>query len=237
MEMATGMMDGTDTAAVTTLAKMVPKGGVIVDIGSLLGMSASLWCIHSEASRIVCIDLWKYESWLESFAKANGEISKEAFLRRVPDERVEAIQGSSPSCVSGWWRDPIDLYWDDADHANPGFASNLRFWSRHVKPGGVVCGHDYHWPDISGEAGILAAEWGTTVQRLGTSVWWIRKPELSSTAYHNSRFVIKTLPLRVERKLRFVLKTLPATGTRKLWAAIRPPLAAAYRKLRSILNA
>ena len=170
-------MDTSDIQAVTTLAKMVPTGGVIVDVGTLLGMSASLWCIHSEASRIICIDLWKCGRSLESFRKNNGgEISKEAFLRNVPDNRIEAIQGRSPSCVSGWWSLPVDFYWEDADHNNPWLARNIRFWSRQVKPGGIVCGHDYHLPDVIRESNALAAKWGVALNRLGTSVWWIRKP-------------------------------------------------------------
>lgn len=174
MEIAPGMLPkpSQDIEAVIDLAKMVPAGGIIVDVGSLLGMSASLWCIHSAASRIVCIDPWKYEPWLESFRDLYGPITKEAFLTNVPDDRIETIQGYSPSCAAGWTT-PIDLYWEDADHSNPGCANSIRFWSAHVKPGGIACGHDFHLPDVKAEAEVLAAKWGSTVHHRG-AVWWIR---------------------------------------------------------------
>jgi len=172
MTMAPGMFSRIDIEAITELAKKVPAGGTIVDIGSLLGGSASLWCIHSSAARIVCVDPWKYETWLESFRAANGPITKETFLANVPDDRIETIQGYSPSCAEGW-TSPIDLYWEDGDHNNPGCASSIRFWSRYVKPGGIACGHDYHYLDVKDEADALASRWGSTVNLFG-SVWWIR---------------------------------------------------------------
>lgn len=174
LKIAPGLLSRMDMDAITSLAKMVPAGGTIVDVGSLLGMSASLWCIHSSARRIVCVDPWQYEPWLKSFRDANGPITKEAFLAYVPDERIETIQGYSPACAAGW-NDPIDLYWEDGDHNNPACAASIRFWSRYVKPGGIACGHDYHWSDVKAEADALAAEWGATLQLFGT-VWWIRKP-------------------------------------------------------------
>ena len=172
MIMASGMLSRFDIEGLTTLAKMVPEGGTIVDIGSLLGMTASLWCIHSAAARIICVDPWKYEPWLESFRDANGPITKETFLKNVPDPRIETIQGYSPSCAEGW-TDPIDLYWEDGDHINPGCANSIRFWSKFVKPGGIASGHDFHLPDVQAEAEALAAKWGAKLNLFGT-VWWIR---------------------------------------------------------------
>lgn len=178
ISMAPGMMSKFDIEAVTQLAGMVPPGGTVVDIGSLLGLSASLWCIHSPAARIVCIDPWKYEPWLESFRDANGPITKEAFLKNVPDPRIETIQGYSPACGEGW-NSPIDLYWEDGDHINPGCGESIRFWSSHVKPGGIACGHDVHLRDVRAEAEALAARWGSKLNIFGT-VWWVKKPETVS---------------------------------------------------------
>jgi hypothetical protein len=173
LKIAPGMLSQMDMAAIVELAKKVPDGGTLVDVGSLLGMSASLWCIHSSAARIVCVDPWKYEPWLKSFNDANGPITMESFLANVPDVRIETIQGYSPACAVGWSA-PIDLYWEDGDHHNPGCADSIRFWSAHVKPGGIASGHDYHMPDVKAEAEALAAKWGSTVELLG-SVWWVRR--------------------------------------------------------------
>jgi hypothetical protein len=173
LEMASGLLSAIDIEAVTELAKLVPAGGIIVDVGSLIGMTASLWCIHSAASRIVCIDPWELIPSLESFMKANGPTTKETFLANVPDDRIETIQGYSPSCAEGWTT-PIDLYWEDGDHSNPTAANSIRFWSSHVKPGGIACGHDYHLPDVKAEADALSTKWASTLHLFG-SVWWVRR--------------------------------------------------------------
>jgi hypothetical protein len=172
MKMAPGMFEKVDIEAIAMLAKMVPAGGTIVDIGSLLGASASLWCIFSPAARIVCIDPWKYIPFLEPYRAAFGPITKDAFLANVPDERIEAIEGYSPYCAEKW-SDPIDLFWVDADHINPACADGIRFWSSFVKQGGIACGHDYHLGDVKSEADALARRWGSKVQLFG-SVWWTR---------------------------------------------------------------
>lgn len=173
-KVATGMMSPIDMEAVRDLAAQVPVGGTIVDVGSLLGLSASLWCNYSDAGRIVCIDPWQYETWLESFRDHNGPITMEAFLANVPDERIETIKGYSPACGAGW-SDPIDLYWEDGDHINPGCGESIRFWSEFVKPGGIACGHDCHLPDVIDEAATLAYRWGAELKMQG-SVWSVRRP-------------------------------------------------------------
>lgn len=173
-KLAPGMLPKFDQSAIIALAPRVPAGGTIVDVGSLVGLTASLWCNYSKAGRIVCIDPWKYEPWLESFRDKYGPITKEDFLKNVPDDRIETIQGLSPACAQHW-SDPIDLYWEDGDHNNPGCRDSILFWTQFVKRGGIACGHDYHLTDVKAEVDALAARWGSKVNLLGT-VWSIERP-------------------------------------------------------------
>lgn len=173
-----GMMNRNDGLAVLKLAKRIPPGGVVVDVGSLLGMTAALWC-RSRASRIVCIDPWTSEPWQQSFIDLYGEITKEAFLANVPDPRIETIQGLSPACAKDW-NTPIDLWWEDSAHANPDLANNVDFWSQHVKPGGIACGHDFHLPDVKSETEKLAKRWNAPLNNYGGTVWWIERPALTN---------------------------------------------------------
>lgn len=168
-----GILSRPDMEAITELAKAVPAGGVIVDVGSLLGLSASLWCKHSKAARIVCIDPWVYDPWMKDFCEKHGPVSKEVFLANVPDPRIETIVGYSPQCGEGW-KDPIDLYWEDGEHSDPGCSNSILFWSSHVRPDGIACGHDYHWPDVRRQADALAERWKSTVQVKG-AVWSVKR--------------------------------------------------------------
>jgi hypothetical protein len=168
-----GMFSDIDMAAIADLAKRIPAGGTIVDIGSLAGRSTALWCIYSQAGRIVCIDPWEDRPWTEPLCP-DGRSIKDNFLHNVTDKRVEIIQGYSPACAKHW-KDPIDLYWEDGDHSDPVCTESIRFWSEFVRPGGIACGHDYHLVDVKSAADALAARWGSELHLCG-SVWWVRRP-------------------------------------------------------------
>src|SRR5262249_35118208 len=136
----------TDMHAITQLAQRVPEHGIIVEVGSLYGLSSWLWSKNAPSTaRVVCIDPWKHEHWIDKVRDQfdTVDLSIEAFLENTADcSNIEGIQGYSPDCCKTW-STPIDLYFDDADHRNPGLARNIAFWSQHVKPGGIVAGHDY----------------------------------------------------------------------------------------------
>jgi hypothetical protein len=168
-----GMLAEIDMAAIAQLAKEVPAGGVIVDVGSLAGRTTTLWCHFSQAGRIISIDPWVDQPSNESLRNSGASI-RETFLQNVTDKRVASIQGFSPGCARNW-AEPVDLYWEDGDHCNPACAAGIGFWSEHVKPGGIACGHDYHLVDVKATADALATRWGAELHLFG-SVWWIRRP-------------------------------------------------------------
>lgn len=171
----TGLLSEIDMAAIAHLAKQVPPDGLIVDIGSLVGCTTTLWCLYSQAGRIVAIDPWDDQPWNVGL-RAEGASIRETFLRNVTDRRVASIQGFSPACAENW-AEPIDLYWEDGDHSNPTCTNSIGFWSNHVKPGGIACGHDYHIVDVKSTVDALAARWKAELNLFG-SVWWMRRPGL-----------------------------------------------------------
>ena len=59
----------------------------------------------------------------------------------VADWVVRHVDRSSS--VVKTWEAPIELLWIDADHSYRGLLTDLRLWTPHVVPGGVVAIHDY----------------------------------------------------------------------------------------------
>jgi hypothetical protein len=53
----------------------------------------------------------------------------------------------------------------------------LRFWLTKMRPGGIMCGHDYckQWPDVIAEVNKLASELGVFVNTRQW-LWWIELP-------------------------------------------------------------
>lgn len=59
----------------------------------------------------------------------------------VADHVIRHVARSSSMARS--WTQHIELLWIDADHSYRGLRTDLRLWTPHVLPGGIVAIHDY----------------------------------------------------------------------------------------------
>jgi hypothetical protein len=120
------------------LSSFVPEGGVVVEIGSLYGLSSYTWANSVPTSATVhCIDPWVREPWIVELVEKK--------IRDCPVFGYPAFEMFTKSCKNivahQGYSTPVDLFFDDAIHHNPGFRKNLRFWLKKVRPGGILCGH------------------------------------------------------------------------------------------------
>ena len=101
----------------------------------------------------------------------------DTFHRHTADcVNIVALPGYSPTDLTDW-NLPLDIYFDDSVHTNPVFRQNLEFWLQHVKPNGILCGHDHssQFPDIVNEVTALAQRIGASVEVVG-AIWKIELP-------------------------------------------------------------
>lgn len=162
------------------LASSVPEYGIVVEVGSLYGLSA--WHISKsipKTATLFCIDPFeRTESNIEFEKRVKAPyFCRESFDIFTADcPNIVVLQGWSPDVCRGW-QVPIDMYFDDAFHTNPVTKWNIDFWSERVKPGGIVCGHDYSsiFPDVIDNADQLARKWNTCIH-VEESLWNVRKP-------------------------------------------------------------
>ena len=81
----------------------------------------------------------------------------------------------------------FDLIWIDGNHSVDAVLANLEVAERHVKPGGIICGHGLHttkgvpaalekWFERIAGDGIRLnpSDWKTN--KSGSNVWWLRWP-------------------------------------------------------------
>lgn len=119
------------------LASQVPYGGLIVEIGSEYGMSASLFIHGSDKSvRLLCIDIM--EDWTEFRTNLTN-------AGLYDESRLHILRANSHTVE--WARTlerdmPIDLLFIDGDHSYAGCAADIANFCPHVKVGGVVAFHD-----------------------------------------------------------------------------------------------
>lgn len=162
------------------LARQVPAGGAIVEVGPFYGRSTHVMAYSNPQANIHSIDTFEDVEWTRNYANSYREIPPfglEAFRHYTRDcPNITPIKGFSPDVVSDWDA-PVDMYFEDAIHGNPGLRDNLEFWISRLKPGGILCGHDYslRFIDVKRESDGWAQRWNTQVAIVG-SLWAIRKP-------------------------------------------------------------
>jgi hypothetical protein len=88
------------------------------------------------------------------------EIYNEA-IKNVSEfaERAKIIRDFSHSASELFEDQSLDLVYIDADHSYSGCYSDIKAWFPKVKPGGLICGHDYLDANIPviGEFGVKSA--------------------------------------------------------------------------------
>jgi hypothetical protein len=177
-----GQMTEGELLGIESLAISVPSRGCVVEVGSLYGLSSWAWAKSVDPSvTVYCLDPWKREQWIIDLVEVKfkncPEFSFEAFQKYTADcTNIVPMRGYSPNDFLEWSR-PVDLFFDDALHHNPFIRNSLRFWLKKMRPGGIMCGHDYceEWSDVVAEVSDLAAELGVSVgcrERL----WWFEVP-------------------------------------------------------------
>lgn len=181
-----GQMTDAELERLMQLVARVPAGGVIVEVGSLYGLST--WHISqacADGVTLFSIDPWRRAKWIIKQVEepqSAPPFGPEAFKNFTADcGNVVMLQGYSPEIARGW-RLPVDFYFEDAVHTNPALKSNIAFWTSHLKPGGIACGHDYsaRHADVVAEADALAGKFRSTVEVVDT-LWSVIKPKAVTT--------------------------------------------------------
>ena len=181
-----------EVATLAMLASYILPNGTAVEIGSRLGGSAKVILENAKSLKnLYCIDFeWRDNPDYDAMALSRPAAHLShwdlerfdtcfEFTKHYLSEHnnVEFLSDNSPYEMQ-WWTQPIDFLFEDSSHLNPQLHDNLEFWSKFVRSGGIIVGHDYvHelFPDVVKEADALAARLGS-VLHIDQSIWWMVKP-------------------------------------------------------------
>ena len=186
-----GQMTRRELVCIAELAQALPENSTVVELGSLFGKSSVHWAKNAADSvKIYCVDPWKRENWIKPLEKKfDTTFSIDTFWQKIDDSsNVIALQAYSPQDFTDW-NIPIDIYFDDSVHTNPIFRENLYFWLDRMKPGSIICGHDYspNFPDIVKEVNSLAEKLSLPLE-IVDKIWIIRLPK----DYHSPIYIEST---------------------------------------------
>ena len=123
-----------DIKIICELAKRVPEGAIVLEIGTRWGRSACVWALAIKNSQVYTIDT----------NDNRAKVIENATKAGVQD-RVHPIWGTSFRYV---WDKPIDVVFIDGDHTFPSAYADIEKW--HPKARVLTCGHDYNHADFPG---------------------------------------------------------------------------------------
>lgn len=158
-----------DIVFLSSLVRTLDQRQEAIEVGSWAGASA--FCLSTAFERLFCIDTWR------GAGDNLGEIARglpdmeplRVFCRNLQPELFRSIfpvVGTSLFWAKIWPR-PVDFIYIDADHEYLSIKEDMEIWSKHVRPGGIIAGHDAKIYEKT--VGRAACEFGAHIEG---NIWW-----------------------------------------------------------------
>jgi len=117
----------------------------LAEIGTARGDYAYSLAHKNPQATIYCIDAWTtYEDYADIQDHAQMVTNSQKAKERLKSfQNVELMSDFSHDALDKFGDRSLDFVYIDANHSWPYIAQDVYEWSRKVKTGGIVAGHDY----------------------------------------------------------------------------------------------
>lgn len=142
-----------------------------VEVGVNVGWFSALVRSRWNGRKLYCVDIWEIPGMMEAAQRTIGACGRP----------FELIKDTSVNAATRFADESLDWAFLDADHSYPSLNQDLPAWYPKVKPGGVLCGHDY----IDGCWQYMA--WGSApgIPNNDTTMYGVRSAVNLFAADHN----------------------------------------------------
>ena len=160
------------------LQSTASRAKVVVEVGAWLGRGTVALAARCPGV-VYSVDTWKgvpddadqhklYEDVVDPFKvwKANTEAFRAS-------DKVVPMRGESTAIAQAWKQEGrlADLVFIDADHRYEAVKADIEAWAGVIRKGGVLSGHDYHWPGVHR---AVTEAFGDNLHRGPNSIWWVQ---------------------------------------------------------------
>lgn len=144
----------------------------VLEIGSWVGLSAQLMADRAGAD-VTCID--RFEGAGDIITDIAGEAGgpakiKATFLENTKDRPIKHIEKTSHEAVNDVPDGSFDFVWVDGDHSMQGCLADIVNYTRKVRVGGIIAGHDHNHITV---AQAVQAAFGNKA-KVQHDIWSIR---------------------------------------------------------------
>lgn len=129
-----------------TLAEMFSTLGFNtgVEVGVERGLYSEVLCKANPHLKLFAVDAWTaYGEYRDHVTQAKLDgIYAEAKARLAP-YHCRLVKGFSTDVVKNFSDNSLDFVYIDGNHEFRHVVEDIAFWSKKVRPGGIIAGHDY----------------------------------------------------------------------------------------------
>lgn len=145
------------------------------ELGVSQGRFTMYLCATMHNMEMLAVDLWQerpdntveggqtYEGWDH---QGNYERFKANCEEYFPG-RVTIVRSDTVAAAAGVEDGSLDFVFIDGDHSYDGCTRDIQAWYPKVRNGGIVAGHDFHWPTVA----QAVKDWGKKVAIAHDHVW------------------------------------------------------------------
>jgi hypothetical protein len=153
------------------------------EVGVAEGRYSKQMCEMNPGVRLLCVDCWaRYRGNVRGGPQMQHDRNLEITWRILEPFDVEIVREFSMDAVKKVEEESLDFVYIDANHAFDYVMQDIIEWSKRVRSGGIVAGHDYYH---FREAGVVEAvdayalahgisEWFLTNERKEKSCFWVK---------------------------------------------------------------
>jgi predicted O-methyltransferase YrrM len=166
--------------AISHVKEKLGRDLVGVEIGVYLGMHAEYLLHFLDIKKLFLVDPYEeygdklraQQDWNEIYEWISGIFSDR--------DNVQMIRMRSEHACNLFRDNSLDFVYIDGDHSYNNVFNDLGLYWNKVKPGGVLCGHDFLNPDVHGAVLEFATMHKKEIHdqmdvRIGIPDWWIDK--------------------------------------------------------------
>ncbi len=149
------------------------------EIGACFGRYSQILCQNIPGLKLIAIDNWNNKN--NSRREKTLGLSGEAVTReKLAPFNTTIIKKDSLDAAKDIPDGSLDFVFIDADHTYQAVKNDLIAWSKKVRCGGIVSGHDYYVFPNSGNRGVIQAVNEFTKEygyELETTAWDKKNPD------------------------------------------------------------
>ena len=116
-----------------------------VEVGVAAGEYSEILCEANPQAMIYAIDPWGYYREYRDYTRKEtfNRLYEDAYKRLAHRANCQMVQKTSMEALKDFKDDSVDFVYIDANHRFEFVANDIAGWSRKLKHGGIISGHDY----------------------------------------------------------------------------------------------